>query len=656
VLRTNLDRGISRHESNKSLPTSPTMMLSRLARLLFAASTWNWILLVSSQPYRNNAPILMDSMQLNPGDPVGRLHGSKYSDPSYLQRLGYSARTSSMEQSPALCVNYAQADRVNSEEGVFHSNRNSSSWVQAYCDNLRRYIQDTKHGGRGMELYFFTDMIVFPKYLIGLYPEVVQPDSTTIVWNNYTEYLLTVMIEEWFQRFPETDGIVIRTGETYTFDTPYHAGSSPVAGIHNATARVEIWVQYLQWLRQVVCLQHGRQVIFRTWYSIVDVTTYQAVTERVVPHPRLYFSVKHTAADFFRQMSFNPLVNIGAHAQVLEVQIQREYEGKGAYPLYLFEHIVLGDQSSGDNRSLSDLFPHGRQNETSSRIMGLWTWSRGGGWWGPYIHGAEFWIDLNLGLLLAWWQQEDCNTNADTVEELFQSVCTNILLQGSGATGSLNGVIMPSLEHVRDACSSLRGILLIADRALLYGRYCMEAKAPYGNCWMWTRDDRIGGLNEIQAHIDYLRGNDTRIKQSLWYKNQSVMLWDQALQLYVTNVAPTVMNIDVRLNRQIRSSFLYAQSYFCILESSWRALIYGELFYGIDSVLHLRSAIADYDSCWNGFRAHALAIPEFPSLYKGIYWNFPFEQEHEGMDATIDRLRVLLSDNVSGKLLVSEDR
>ena len=27
----------------------------------------------------------------------------------------------------------------------------------------------------------------------------------------------------------------------------------------------------------------------------------------------------------------------------------------------------------------------------SPLIRGLYTWSRGGGWWGPYIHGQEFW-------------------------------------------------------------------------------------------------------------------------------------------------------------------------------------------------------------------------------------------------------------------------
>ena len=29
------------------------------------------------------------------------------------------------------------------------------------------------------------------------------------------------------------------------------------------------------------------------------------------------------------------------------------------------------------------------------QLKGLWTWTRGGGWWGPYLHGNEQWVDLH---------------------------------------------------------------------------------------------------------------------------------------------------------------------------------------------------------------------------------------------------------------------
>ena len=41
----------------------------------------------------------------------------------------------------------------------------------------------------------------------------------------------------------------------------------------------------------------------------------------------------------------------------------------------------------------------------SPQIRGLWTWSRGGGWWGPYIHGHELWYEkmpLHIIIVIPW--------------------------------------------------------------------------------------------------------------------------------------------------------------------------------------------------------------------------------------------------------------
>lgn len=586
----------------------------------------------------------MDSIQINPGDPIGN-QGSKYTDMQYLKSLGYKARSSSMEQSPALCLDYKAADRVPTG-GIFSYDRSSLAWAKTYCQGMDWMIEETVNAG--LEMYFFTDMIVFPEPLLRLYPEVVRVNTTkTLQWNNFTEYLLTVMFDEWFERFPATHGIVVRTGETYTFDTPYHAGSSPIAGAANVTEQQNIWTAFINLLREVVCVKHSRKVIFRTWDSIMGVDYYLKVTKPVKLHELLYFSVKHTTGDFFRQMSFNDMLGVGNHAQIIEVQIQREYEGKGAYPLYIFEHIVLGDESSGSNKSLADLFPLGR-NE-SSIIKGLWTWSRGGGWWGPYIHGAEFWIDLNLNLFVTWWKSKCATTNAN-VADLFQQVCESSLLGSINPANDEHRVLnqlntSDGKFDLYGACKSLRAAALIADRALLYGRYCLESgNAAYGACWIWTRDDRIGGFDELRPHLQYLRGNETRIAHSLWLKSQSLVLWQQAFRRYTNDVASSVAVLSPRLDRQIRSSFMYARSYFCIVESAWRALIYGvleEKASFMRSRILLHQAIHDYDACWSVFRASALTTPEFPSLYKGISWNFPFQGENQGMDAAIDKLRTL---------------
>ena len=45
---------------------------------------------------------------------------------------------------------------------------------------------------------------------------------------------------------------------------------------------------------------------------------YLNVTNAVQPHPRLVFSIKHTALDFWRRVALNPTLGIGQHRQVVE--------------------------------------------------------------------------------------------------------------------------------------------------------------------------------------------------------------------------------------------------------------------------------------------------------------------------------------------------
>ena len=82
---------------------------------------------------------------------------------------------------------------------------------------------------------------------------------------------------------------------------------------------------------------------------------YLNVTNAVEPHPRLVFSIKHTALDFWRRVALNPTLGIGQHRQVVEAgapgscacflfasgtripapaEINGMYAGCGSWPLY----------------------------------------------------------------------------------------------------------------------------------------------------------------------------------------------------------------------------------------------------------------------------------------------------------------------------------
>ena len=51
---------------------------------------------------------------------------------------------------------------------------------------------------------------------------------------------------------------------------------------------------------------------------------------------------KTRTGDYHRTYKFNPTLGIGKHKQIVEIECQREYEGKGAYPNYIADGVLNG--------------------------------------------------------------------------------------------------------------------------------------------------------------------------------------------------------------------------------------------------------------------------------------------------------------------------
>lgn len=102
-------------------------------------------------------------------------------------------------------------------------------------------------------------------------------------------------MKEMFETFPQLDGLVIRTGETYLHDAPYYVGNHPVQnGMYDHITLINL-------LREEVCERRNKKLFYRTWdmgqlHSIPKY--YLSVTDSIEPHPNLYFSIKHTMTDF----------------------------------------------------------------------------------------------------------------------------------------------------------------------------------------------------------------------------------------------------------------------------------------------------------------------------------------------------------------------
>jgi hypothetical protein len=227
----------------------------------------------------------------------------------------------------------------------------------------------------------------------------------------FTQKVIRAQVDEIFKSFPDLDGITLRFGETYLQDAPYHAGDDPTAGGERA---VRDQVLLIGILRDEICVKRNKKLIYRTWTWKIpfhdDAGFYLKVTDQVKPHPNLLFSIKHQEGDFHRLSPFNETLGIGKHRQIVEVQCQLEAYGKGAHPYYNGVLIDKGweeyDPAFEGGRLAKTLAKAGRAKCLKDllgkpQFAGLWTWSRGGGWGGPYIQN-EFWTELNTYVLSHW--------------------------------------------------------------------------------------------------------------------------------------------------------------------------------------------------------------------------------------------------------------
>ena len=173
------------------------------------------------------------------------------------------------------------------------------------------------------------------------------------------------------------------------------------------------YVALLQFLREEVAVKRNRTLVFRTWDTAGftpddpprmhgNQSYYLAVTDQIEPHPSMYFSIKHTMLDFWRRVRFNPTIGIGHHAQVVEAEMAREYEGNGAYPNYVAGGLIegfpefAGTETAGEGLATAMARP-------GSVVRGVWTWARGGGWYGPYTL-SELSPALNVFVVSQWFR------------------------------------------------------------------------------------------------------------------------------------------------------------------------------------------------------------------------------------------------------------
>lgn len=554
--------------------------LLRLALLLCAA------LNVAAAPPRP-APLdfVLDMVHHNPGEP---LFVTPFNDPAHLKAWGYTGQNPKFFIQTA--IHYDALDATLVPPGSVER-----AWSDRYAAWVDERIREAQ--AQQLPLYPFTDVLVVPKALLAKYGEQMKIEGRISILRPMTQQVLRTQIAAIFTRFPGLAGITMRFGETFLQDTPHHAGESPAHSIEEHRVLVAL-------LRDEVCVKRNKQLFYRTWsWDGINLHTnpqsYTAVTDAIEPHPKLVFSIKHASGDFVRGVPFNGTLGLGRHRQIVEVSAnQAGLYGKGAHPYYIGQGVIDGwEEMGGRKKGLRDLVG-------SSQLAGVWTWTAGDGWEGPYIENL-FWTKLNAWVIKRFGQQP-----WRSEPELFDEYAREQL-----------GLDARRTRILRELC-------LLAASATYRG----QQSALFYVWPFWLRDDYLAAVN-----LDTVLNQHLEV-EVLQEKDEAVTDWRRV----------EALAREVQLPNRTDQAFLevsatYGRIKMALVEQVWTLQILqaqarrdGRL-----QAERMQTALQRYEALWDEWRALRAQHPQTPTLYKeraSKSWGAP-----PGMDEAVRGYRALLA-------------
>ena len=493
-----------------------------------------------------------------------------------------------------------------------------------------------------MQIFLSSDLFQFPTRLLAHYKEnLTWPGSVCLgyklgptcidIRSNTTRTFLQLLFDEIVETFPDLDGVVLRYGENSPCNE--HSGNAP----YNTADPIPSLQLLLQFLRQELCVQRNLTVIFRTWDTSTELfhanaTFYTAVTDSVDPHPRLVFSIKHTALDFWRRVSVNPTLAVGKHKQVVEAEIAGMYFACGTVPLYIANGLINGFSENNPPVGMASLFLN-----NSLLLGGLLTNHQCDQIVPP---APYFWPRLEQAVISSW----AANTSA-TEEVLFDNYISNDL----GVTDPL-------------ARAALRQIALSAMDAHLH-MWTVEAFDPLVNPSQmdrptanWFVRNSLGGLwqldprgHESDCHAFNLShcmvfpflGQTGGFDAALAEKKEAAIAFAKINQTAYNLVAPSLRESDAKA---LLASTEIGAFNANIVSTGWTVMALGwqgENNGGKYNVSAIKEGIELYDSLWQQYLSLPNKIPGYVllnSLLNDTFWVEPSSGQ-PGMRQSIDRYR-----------------
>jgi hypothetical protein len=493
----------------------------------------------------------------------------------------------------------------------------------------------------GMQIFLSSDLFQFPTLLLKKYKDnLTWPNSKCFGYTlgptcidiraNTTRVFLRLLFDEMITTFPDLDGVVLRYGENSPCNE--HEGNAP----YNTADPIPSLQLLLEFLREELCVARNLTVIFRTWDTSTtlfhaNVTFYKAITDNVEPHPKLVFSIKHTALDFWRRVAVNPTLAVGKHKQVVEAEIAGMYFACGTVPLYIGNGLINGFSENNPPLGMASLF------QSTSLLGGVLTNHQ----CDEIVPSAPyFWPRLEQSVISSW----SSNTSLSE-ESLFDAyLFTELGITNSSARLALRQIALDAMDaHLK--MWTVEAFDPIVDPS--------QMDRPTAN---WFVRSSIGGLyqldptgHESDCHAYNIThcmvfpflGETNGFEAALQEKNEAANMFAEINSTAYSIVAPAIPRIE-DAQALLASTELGAYNA-KIVATGWTVMAFG--WRGDKTGKYNVSAIQDgiklYDLLWTDYLALPLKLPGYVlsnSLLNDTFWVHP-NSGQPGMRQSIDRYR-----------------
>jgi len=566
-----------------------------------------------------HAPLtyIMDMVHNNPGEEP---YKTKYNDPLFMKANGFNGMVTHWFVNCAITYDDYQ-------KGLLPLGGQERKWITAKAAEIDRKLQACKKAG--IQVYPFTDFIVFPKSVWDRFGKEIRGTGTVEgtggmaersakpdMQSRRTQELLRAQVDGIFKRFPDLGGLTLRFGETYLQDTPHHMGGGP---IRNGKEGIDDQITMLNLLREEVCEKRNKKLFYRTWDFGYNFHTnpeyYLAVTNKVKPHPNLIFVIKYQQDDFHRMTPFNPTIGIGNHQQIVEAQSRMEAYGKGAHPYYTAKGVIDGWPETKYQIAFGSHKFTGRENDRSKPrgirdmlgnglLSGVLTWSNGGGWDGPYTK-SEIWTDLNTYVVSQWALHPD-----KAEEAIFNEFSEKLGLRGYQAD-LFRQLNLLTIEGVRKG----------------------QLNSYASNQVWWSRDQYFSAKANEEVIAEIIEKH--KESEVLWEKSEASAIWRQ-----IESLSNQITFPDTEDQEAVRVSCTYGRIKFELIEEMWRLMLEAHKLKTKgkmdNDVIH--RSIKHYDSLWAEWKN----LKHRSKYCATLYTDLAFRNQRKGsIGELVDKLRKL---------------